>query len=76
MKRKESVVEMKELNSIFSQKFVLPPNFQSRVKELEANLEQGTLTHTTMKELFELYTVSNLIKDSNRQLLLIMKLRH
>jgi hypothetical protein len=54
MQRQKSLAEIK---STCLESFKLPDDFSIRLQELEINLFEGTLTHETFKELFELYSV-------------------
>jgi len=42
---------------MFEQQFKLPDNFDSRVKQLEDDLENRKLTEIGLKELIDLYSV-------------------
>jgi len=39
---------------------MLPENWSVRLQELEIELSEGKLTHNTLKELFELYSVNKI----------------
>jgi hypothetical protein len=54
LKKQKSLAELKTASLV---SFALPENFCVRIQDLEIQLHENKLTHFTMKELFELYSV-------------------
>ena len=54
MDRQKSV---KDFKTASLETFALPDDFSIKLQELEIALYEGDISHNTLKELFELYTV-------------------